>query len=233
MRVTALRDVARCLNTELQPTTSPTRAARGCGEVQLVAVELLVMPLSRYWSGDFVSEAMRTAWSLGSPYIAVTPGGQILRREGETFGGAGADAVRRDLLKGMQAVFETVPGAEHGRRLWNEDSDASITGSSMTHEAYGALIDIASSVLDAPVPWFKKLMGVQGTISHLAHATYFLPVHFDRPYERGGWRMGSLPQLRRELQTLEVPTSLHEAHQAFVDAAAIAQKQRAPLIVDL
>lgn len=198
-----------------------------------VAVELLVMPLSRYWSGDFVSDAMRTAWSLGAPYAAITPEGQVVRHKGETFGGAGSDAVRRDLLKGMQAFFEAVPGADKGGRLWNESSDASIAAGGMTHELYGSLAKFASSALDSTVPWFRRLVGQQGYTSHLAHAMYFLPVQFKGPYERGGWNIGSLPELRRELQELEAPSSMVDAHQAFVQAAATAAKQRLPLIVDL
>jgi hypothetical protein len=33
-----------------------------------MAIEFLVMPLSRYLAGDFVTPAMRSAWQCGAPY---------------------------------------------------------------------------------------------------------------------------------------------------------------------
>ena len=41
-----------------------------------MAIDFMVMPMSRYIIGDFVTLTMRFAWSQGLPYTIVSPGGK-------------------------------------------------------------------------------------------------------------------------------------------------------------
>jgi hypothetical protein len=58
-----------------------------------VAIDFMVMPLSRYLSGDFITPAMRVAWDQGVPYTIVSPDGTRELPPGLPFGGADAPAL--------------------------------------------------------------------------------------------------------------------------------------------
>lgn len=78
-----------------------------------MAIDFMVMPMSRYITGDYVTPTMRFAWSQGLPYTIVSPDRQREIPHGSPFGGNDAPA-RRNQVVGM--IVEAAAGATRRRR---------------------------------------------------------------------------------------------------------------------
>ena len=85
-----------------------------------MSVELCVMPLSRYRSGDFISPAMRAAWSMGTAYRVPEAAGGGTRPAEVPFGGPDAARHRQGLLAECQRFMLTLPEDIPDAR-WNDD----------------------------------------------------------------------------------------------------------------
>jgi hypothetical protein len=86
-----------------------------------MAIDFMVMPVSRYLAGDFVTPAMAMSWKIGVPYRIVGPEGTREFPPEQPFGGPDAPARRRSLI---QAVVDAMAPAFGGTLPWNEASEA-------------------------------------------------------------------------------------------------------------
>jgi hypothetical protein len=64
-----------------------------------MAIDFMVMPMSRYITGDFVTPTMRFAWSQGLPYAIVSPDGKREIPPGSPFGGGDAPERRSQVVE--------------------------------------------------------------------------------------------------------------------------------------
>lgn len=80
----------------------------------------MVMPLSRYVAGDFVTPQMELAWQLGSPYKQIGPNGVRDFPQGVPYGGPDAAERRADVAREVREqlapLFDPLP--------WDEGSQA-------------------------------------------------------------------------------------------------------------
>src|ERR1043166_564264 len=86
-----------------------------------MAIDFMVMPLSRYLAGDFITPAMALLWERGVPYRMVGPDGMRELPPNQPFGGPGAAEKRRALIS---EVVEALAPAFGGELPWDEASDA-------------------------------------------------------------------------------------------------------------
>jgi hypothetical protein len=193
------------------------------------------MPLSRYLAGDYVSEAMRYAWSKGQPYRVMTPDGETAEYPvGMPFGGTDAKEKRRALLPAMQELFDSLPGIRQGHRPWDEASDTEPVFCGLDTEAYESLVREAKLDLEKRPSWIlRTATREQAYTPHLAYARYFVPFSFKAPYEQGRETIGSLDRLRAELEQLAPPTGAEKVYRDFRVMCDRAQALRLPLIVDM
>ena len=200
-----------------------------------MTIDLFIMPLTRYLAGDYVSEAMRYAWSMGQPYRVETPDGETAEvPRGMPFGGRDASAKRQALLPPMQELFDSLPGIRAGHRPWDEASDAEPVFCGVDANAYDLLVRDARSQLEKRPSWIlRTATNEQAYTPHLAYAHYFVPFSFRAPFERGAETIGSLDKLRNELEQLEPSAGAERVYRDFRVMCDRAQALRLPLIVDM
>jgi hypothetical protein len=63
-----------------------------------MAIDFMVMPMSRYISGDYITPAMRWAWEQGIPYAVHGPQGKRELPPNIPFGGADAPERRAQIV---------------------------------------------------------------------------------------------------------------------------------------
>src|SRR5687768_17340253 len=83
----------------------------------------MVMPLSRYWSGDFSTPTMEAHWGLGEPYRRVGPTGVFEVPPGMSLGGSESSAKRRELVRSIPERMRSL-GIGIQSLPWNESDDA-------------------------------------------------------------------------------------------------------------
>jgi hypothetical protein len=194
-----------------------------------MAIDLMVMPLSRYWSGDFVSPAMETAWSLGVAYTVLGPSGARTIPEGEPFGGPGARAKRASLLAEMPERMREIGVDSRG---WNERNDDAPYFARIDPRSMESMMADAIRNLDVEPGFFDRLRGVAPRRSHLAHAVVLLPHVHDRIETHEGVAIGSLPRVQTELDEVIWSPASDDAVREWRAAVAEATRRRLPLVVD-
>jgi hypothetical protein len=55
-----------------------------------MAIDFMVMPLSRYLTGDFITPEMRWSWESGVPYVILGPNGKVEFPKDVPYGGVEA-----------------------------------------------------------------------------------------------------------------------------------------------
>lgn len=198
-----------------------------------MTVDLYIMPLSRYLSGDYISEAMQSAWQDGRNYELVTPDETVICPPGQPFGGPDAAQKRHALLPQMQELFDALPGIRKGYRPWNEASDEAPVFRRVDDESYRALVRDAKTNLEKRPSWIvRSTGGPQPYSPHVVYATYFVPFSFKAPFDRGTETLGSLHKLRTELGELVASPDAAAAHRDFRFMSDEADRLQLPLIVD-
>lgn len=189
------------------------------------------MPLARYWSGDYVSPAMRTAWSLGAAYTMITPDGRIDIPPGQPIGGRDAPARRRERVASAPALFRQLRAA-FADPPWDEADDGEIGAWRPDARAFAALLEAIDARLGRNSTFFGRLLGKAGYAPHLCFAQILLPATFDTVFLHEGTPMGSLAVVERELGALSPDPTTASAHQLMVEAVAEGRRRRLPLIID-
>ncbi|HLL55192.1 MAG TPA: hypothetical protein VK447_16670 [Myxococcaceae bacterium] len=184
-----------------------------------MAVELLVMPLSRYWAGDYLPLGMQRALELKAPHQYRPPARRFSRfdlREPEA-----AERARRErallLEKRIPDLIQSFPpDAQQG---WNEMSSQSKVFELEQAQYEEVLMDAQDASFDH--------------LPHLISASIFLPPHFVRVFELHGLQFGSLPLLAGELRKVPWSTRSEAAAGQYLSIVNHAIELKLPLFVDL
>jgi hypothetical protein len=108
-----------------------------------MAIDFMVMPLSRYISGDFITPVMRLCWEQGVPYTQVGPQGSREFPKDTPFGGAGASLRREQLMEMLYGDLNML-GQGIPSQLWNERSAVEISFHRVEPKSYEALLKEAA-----------------------------------------------------------------------------------------
>ena len=209
-----------------------------------MAIDLLVMPLSRYWSGDYVTSELRAAWARGQDaVIAHVDGSELRLPPGTPIGGPEAGAARKKLIEQVPQWLATLP-YDIAQLGWDERAEGEVLDG-FTHDCFALFSPFASSVLEHKPPIWERMLGVYGTAAHVVNARVFVDRAFEKPFKKGETAMGSLPTLEAELDRLEAALSTsRKANAATQEAAALiitafreglsrARALSLPLVVDV
>src|SRR5262245_62031037 len=109
-----------------------------------MAIDFMILPLSRYISGDYVTPIMRAAWEQGLSYTIIGPEGRHECPPGRPFGGPDAPE-RRAAIQGMlHDDLKTLPPALSGS-LWDEQSEVEPRFHRVDPASFDALLTEAQS----------------------------------------------------------------------------------------
>jgi hypothetical protein len=199
-----------------------------------MAIDLMVMPLSRYFTGDFVTPAMQDSWDKGIPYGIVIPGQPVKEcPPGVPFGGPDAPQKRLAALPQLADNLRHLPQgiAEH---LWDEAS-ATAPRFHRFHplDSLTALQEEAASALEPKPAILKRLSGKHQRSTHLLHATLYLPVAFPDLFITADIVTGSVYTLRSELEEVSWSPATASALATYRAAIADAIELRLPIHVDM
>ena len=197
-----------------------------------MAIDFMIMPLSRYLSGDFVTPTMTFAWQQGLPYSLFGPKGRRDIPKDTPFGGVDAPMKRARFVPMLLDDLKKLPGAL-GANLWDEASSADPTFHRVDPKSYESLLEEAKT--RGTRPSFLGLMKRKTPGSAHIAAMVFLPdpfeVPFDMPvvFER---LAGSAPLALRELEAGGWTDAASSARDTMLDALRDAIRLRLPMIVD-
>ena len=185
----------------------------------------MVMPLSRYLAGDFVTPLMRESWDAGTPYFIIGPDGPREMPRDTPFGGPNAPSER---LRFVPMVTEDVRGAAGGP--WDEGSAAEACFHRPDARSYAALLERCER---PPARLFGLAKGAP--LRHVS-ASLFFPGDFAEPYTLESpfpdRTIGSAGRALVELQQTSWPDESREAADTLRAALEDAVRLRLPMIVD-
>lgn len=197
--------------------------------------KLLVLPISRYVSGDYVTTDMRSSWARGAKHVVQDATGRRELAEGEPLGGAAAPGRRRAALASLERALLAVPAAARAP-LWDERDDGEAVCFDAPRAAYEALVGEASREAPAAGSLFDRLAArVRPRPAPHLPAVLFLPAPFDPPFtlrEPLVRLTGSAPRALAELDRgafSELARPAAETLRAALDACV---RQKLPLFVD-
>ena len=158
-----------------------------------MAVDFMVMPLSRYISGDFITPQMQFAWSQGIPYAILGPDGRRECPAGVPFGGPDAPARRQQivamLLDDLRGLSPAVAA-----RLWDEGTAVEPRFHRVDPGSYEALLAEAKQIGASEVKFFLGLFKRRGSPSPgpgahvgttlLLPCEFAVPVMMQSPFQR-------------------------------------------------
>ena len=182
-----------------------------------MAIDFMVMPLSRYVSGDFITPAMRFAWDQGLSYTVIGPEGEIEYPMGIPFGGADAPKRRAECIP---MVLEDLRAhSTISSELWDEASK---------HEPCFHRVDPSS---------FEELRRLLRELAPSIHleAELFLPFDFASPFAMNAplkTTAGSVPRAFQELESRQWNELAQPAALTLADALVDSKRLRLPLILD-
>jgi hypothetical protein len=192
-----------------------------------MAIDFMVMPLSRYLAGDFVTPQMRAAWDSGVPYFILGPQGRRDFPRDVPFGGSDAATNRARFIPMVVEDLSLLP-IPNG--AWDEASNVEPVFHRVDATSYQALLQHLAtqprSLLDL-LPW-------KANRDHAA-ASLFLPCEFSKvlsmtsPFER---QVASVPRALEVLTSKSWTSELASAAVTLMDALRDASRLRLPLIVD-
>lgn len=197
-----------------------------------MAIDFMIMPLSRYLSGDFVTPTMQFAWQQGLPYTLIGPDGTRAIPKDTPFGGADAATKRAKFVPMMLDDLSKLPGSL-GTDLWDEASTAEPAFHRVDPTSYASLLE-QTKTRNSRSSFFGLFKRPAAGRAHIS-ATVFLPVAFDEPFdmpvvfERVA---GSAPIALRELEVFRWTESALEARETLLAALRDAVRLRLPMIVD-
>lgn len=187
-----------------------------------MAIDLMVMPLCRYVSGDFVTPMMRLSWDQGASYAIFRPDGSMDEFPQNTpYGGSQAP----DLCKQIKPLFVQVAAdlaSSFGQPPWDEEADTEPLFFRPEKISYRALQGEAANQRNACV--------------HFLNAPIFVNLDMAQPIKiRLGectWVLGSMPALKQELLRGNWSLDAQSAKVTVLNAILEAERIRFPLIID-
>lgn len=169
-------------------------------------VDLFVMPLSRYRTGDYTPQ-------VASCRASTDPANC------QPAGGSKAPRARRELLR-TRGFQQTLSAIEERimEPLWDEKSKIEPRRYALSSRHLQRLR-------------IETTMLVTGTQLHFVDAEVFIPAAFAIPFEADGIVLGSLPMLREELQAIRFSPRILDAAAMMRRAIDDAIRLRLPLII--
>jgi hypothetical protein len=165
-----------------------------------MAIDLLIMPLSRLWSGDYITPAMRQAWDLGVPYRIVRPNQEIQEfASGTPYGGEDAPTKRKEYIVLARRYITQLPQGI-SKYAWDESSSVEPEFYRLDPKSFGSLLEEAQEKISKSQSLFQRVTGRSPCIPHLPSAEAFFPVPFQHVFELDRKRIGSLVMLKSELE---------------------------------
>ncbi|UJR86319.1 hypothetical protein [Sandaracinus amylolyticus] len=194
-----------------------------------MAIDFVIMPLSRYIAGDFVTPAMELAWSAGVPYAVIRPDGTTTIPPHTPFGGPDAPARRARFVDMVLEDLRAIPAI--ASTPWDERSDAAPAFHRVDASAYAALLEEASSARK------RGLFGLLGTTPPAEHLTtgLFVPHRVETTFVMESpikQRVGSVPRALEELAARTWSPLASSAVATLRAALEDAARLRLPMIVD-
>jgi hypothetical protein len=202
------------------------------GQLSNVAIDFMVMPFSRYVSGDFITSAMRAAWEAGVPYTILSPDGRTEYPPDMPYGGLDAPKRRQEYLSLVLDDLGELP-APVVQQLWDETSDAEPCFHRVDPGAYDELLKQAASRPPAR-SLASRLRGRPAPASHLRAGT-FLPCTFEAPFDMLAPVTAVAGSVDVALAQLEATTwtgAAETAASVLLDALGDAKRLRLPMVVD-
>lgn len=196
-----------------------------------MAVDLIVTPLSKYWSGDYITPVMRDAWEMGATYSIVTPGGTKTIPKGTPYGGEDAKSERAKLVAFVEQIMDALP-FEGASGAWDEKSDH-FGFHRVDPDAFGELAKRSEAQFTRKAGFFGCLKGTKDAVSHIGRALIFMPLDFDAPFDLQGKIFASLHAAKRELDSGDWSGIPPEALQPITEAFEEAKVKNLPLVIDL
>jgi hypothetical protein len=197
-----------------------------------MAIDFMIMPMSRYISGDYVTPMMRAAWEQGIAYAIIGPEGRRECPPGEPFGGLDASARRAALQPMLREDLAALPPPV-AAQLWDETSADEPRFHRVDPTSYQALLESAAARAAKP-SFFARLSGKQSLQRHTT-ATLFVPCALGQvftmssPFDRV---TGSVQAGLNELSSLPWPAEAESACLTLTEALRDALALRLPMIVD-
>lgn len=192
-----------------------------------MAIDLMVMPLTQYWAGDYVTPAMRSVWESGVPYAIVRPGEPMQQLPaGVPFGGRDAASRSRELVEVVRGLQ-----AQLGCR-WQEEPRTDHWFNRVDSTAFGVLRQAAEK-RDRRPSGLSKLFGAKEAFLHLAHATIFVPCRLEHLSSGDGFIVGSAPVAEAELAAQRWPSEATSAAEAILIGLGESRRRRLPLVIDM
>jgi len=184
-----------------------------------MAIEVLIMPLSRYWAGDYVTPGMQRALDPSAPRYKA-PARRFSRHDASLPGGPERAAQERTQLleKRIPQLIRNFPyEASSG---WIETSETEPLFFELERAGYEHVL------MDGQDASFDHM-------PHLLTASIFLPPRFVRTFEREGLQYGSIPVLTGELRKVSWSRDAEQTAALFAHASTEALRLNLPLFVDL
>lgn len=197
-----------------------------------MAIDLMIMPLSQYWSGDYITPAMAVCWERGIPYKIVTAEGVSEFPPGTPFGGADAAKQRKQFIPVAIEYIRRLPFGI-GKSPWDEDSATPAAFVRVDPASYGVLLAECEARFSFRPSFFAKLAGKRARRSHVAAGVVLLPVDFDAVFDLDDKAIGSLYRAREELAGVDWPESVEPSLGLVREAVDTAIELRFPMIVDM
>jgi hypothetical protein len=195
---------------------------------RLVAIDFMIMPLSRYVAGDYVPPAMQLAWDMGLPYTIFGPEGTKQYPQGVPFGGPEAPARREQIVDAIIAELRALP-APVPTQLWDERSQAEPCFHRVDPTSFGAVLDEAARR-------GRGFLGVFGRKQSHLLGLLLLPCTFDEPFEMQSpltVQTGSCTRALQELTSTRWSEACASAVETLREALDDAVRLRLPLIIDV
>lgn len=180
-----------------------------------MAVDLMILPLSQYWSGNYVTPVMKDCWDRGISYTLVTPEGPRELPPGVPMGGQDAAAEQASLeIDVVQPLLHSLP---EGFTAWSEEP-VDLWFRRVDTSSLAALFTAAQQ---------------QEQPNQLSSAVIFLPSEAALMFRALDIVFGSLGALRRQLESTEWPVEAEPAVTALLEAVGEAQRRVRPLVLDM
>lgn len=201
-------------------------ATNGSGPM---AIDFMIMPISRYIAGDFVTPTMRFCWEQGTPYFVIGPDGKREIPPNVPYGG---EVARQKRLQIVGMVLEDLRGLpiKDAASIWDEHSEAEPRFHRVDPESYNALCQ-------QPKPGaFRRIisLGKIGGAPHCA-SSLFLPLTFSSPFpivEPLERTCGSTPVALKELASAAFMPAAANAAATLREALQDSMTLQMPMIVD-
>jgi hypothetical protein len=199
-----------------------------------MAIDFMIMPLSRYISGDYITPMMRWSWQQGIPYAVYGTDGRQDLPPDQPFGGPDAAAHRESMMAMLQEDLRRLP-IDIVRSLWDERSSDEPRFHRVEPKSYEVLLQQAGGP-DRMRGSVSYLFQTRHTPRRHLLATLFLPCKFDNPFKMSSpfkRVTGSVSAAIAELESGSWSEGAGSARETLHAALRDAAELRLPMIVDL